>query len=164
MNSGKIIKEFAPTKQNRRNSEGAFIRMKDGAIAFAFTRYRSGHEDGNGADIAVSFSYDEGETFGKERVVLTYEECNAMNIMSVSLLDLGDQIGVYYLKKEKGLLCRLFMRKTVDFISFSEEKICTDVNAYIVVNNDRVRKLSDGRVVFLWFLRFVNQARRRGQR
>ena len=149
MKTGKIVKEFAPTATNRRNSEGAFIRMSNGAIAFAYTRYRAGSEDGEGADIAVSFSFDEGETFGQEKIAFCYEDCNADNIMSVSLLDLGDGvIGVYYLKKSKGLLCQLCLRKTKDFVVFSEEKLCTSDNAYFVVNNDRVRRLKDGRVVF----------------
>ena len=148
MYHGKIIKELPPTADNERNSEGAFIRMPSGEIAFAYSRYRRGLEDGATCDLAVIISKDEGESFSEERVFLTCEECNAANIMSVSLLPLqsGD-IGVFYLKKE-GRNCRLFMRKTRDFITLSKEYYCMEREGYFVVNNDRVRRLSDGSILY----------------
>jgi hypothetical protein len=147
---GKIVKEFLPTEENSRNSEGAFIDMPDGRIAFVYTRYRRGRaQDGDSADLAISYSYDNGESFSEPEVILTPEDCDAMNIMSVSLIKrLDGSIGLFYLKKAKGLQCHLFMRITRDFKSFSEEYRCINEEGYHVVNNDRVRRLSDGRLIF----------------
>lgn len=148
MDTGRIILDLAPTSANPRNSEGSFIRMPTGEIAFAYSRYRDGLEDGSTCDLAVIFSTDEGETFSKERVFLTCEECGAANIMSVSLLSLKNgNIGVFYLKKE-GRNCRLFMRETRDFITLSKEYYCMEREGYFVVNNDRVRRLSDGSILY----------------
>ena len=37
--SRKVLFELPPTKGNPRNSEGDFIRLPDGKIMFAYTRY-----------------------------------------------------------------------------------------------------------------------------
>ena len=147
---GIIVKEFIPTEENPRNSEGAFIALDDGRIAFAFSRYRGDHgHDGDTCDIAVSFSSDNGDSFSEPRVILTPDECGAMNLMSVSLIRLLDgSIGLFYLKKSRGFQCHLFMRKTRDMIALSEETLCTTAVGYHVVNNDRVRRLRDGRLIF----------------
>ena len=146
---GKIVKEFIPSESNSRNSEGAFIRLADGRIAFAYSRYRFGAQDGDVADIAVSFSCDDGESFSEPRIILSPEDCDAMNLMSVSLIKLLDgRIGLFYLKKSKGFQCNLFMRRTEDMINLSEEVRCTPEAGYHCVNNDRVRRLSDGRLIF----------------
>lgn len=148
MNRGRIVKELPPTADNERNSEGSFIRLSTGEIAFAYSRYRGGREDGATCDLAVILSQDEGETFGKERIFLTCEECDAANIMSVSLLPLqSGEIGVFYLKK-KDRSCRLYMRKTRDFITLSKEYDCMERDGYFVVNNDRIRRLSDGSILY----------------
>ncbi len=145
---GKIVKELSKKEGNCRNSEGSFIKMKDGRIAFVYSRYQAGSgDDGDICDLAVIYSSDDGKTFTSEEIILTAKECNARNIMSVSLLPLKDgKIAVFYLKKEKGLVCRPFVRKTEDFKTFSEEKLCIDEKAYFVMNNDRVKRLSDGRI------------------
>ena len=35
---GKFICDLAPTPENRRNSEGCFLTLKDGRILFVYTR------------------------------------------------------------------------------------------------------------------------------
>lgn len=146
---GKIIKDYPPKSGNRRNSEGAFIRMDDGRIAFAFSHFRGGKEDGDASDLAVAFSSDDGETFGNERVFLTPEECHGLNLMSVSLLKMQDgSIGVFYLKKSIGMQCVYYMRRTKDFITFSNEVCCLPEEGYFVVNNDRLRRLKNCRLIF----------------
>lgn len=146
---GRLIRDFIPSNDNARNSEGAFIRMDDGAIVFVYSRYRGGYTDGAACDLAISYSYDEGETFSDGKVILSPQQCDAMNIMSVSLMRLNDgNIGLFYLKKSKGLQCVLYMRKTKDFIDFSDEIRCISEDGYYVVNNDRVRRLKNGHLIF----------------
>ena len=146
---GKIVKEFPPSFSNARNSEGDFIALDDGAIAFVYTRFRGRSEDGGIADLALSVSADGGETFSPEKIILTPEECDAINIMSVTLLKMQDgAIGLFYLKKFVGMQCKLFLRKTRDFTSFSDEICCITENGYYTVNNDRVVRLKNGRLIF----------------
>jgi len=146
---GKIITDMAPTINNGRNSEGAFIRMDNGAIAFAYSKFVAGRGyDDEQSDIAVCFSFDEGETFTKERVIISAKESGAQNLMSVSLLKMQDgSIGVFYAKKITALNSTYCMRKTRDFIEFSKEITCLPCDRYYVVNNDRVRRLSNGDII-----------------
>lgn len=148
MLSHRIVKELPPSAGNKRNSEGSFVKLKNGRIVFAYSRF-SGIEDGASCDIAIVWSDDGGETFSDEKVVISCKECNADNIMSVSLLPMKDEsVGVFYLKKFGDLQCRLYMRRTVDFESFSAETECLPEDGYFVVNNDRVRRLKNGKLIY----------------
>ncbi len=147
---GYIVKEFPPSDENPRSSEGDFIKLKDGRIAFAYSRFRAGFSDGSTCDLAVSFSSDNGETWSKERVFLTPDQCNGFNLMSVSLLPMNDgSIGVFYLKKYIGMQCKLFFRKTVDFETFSQETCCFDYPGYYTVNNQRLIRRKNGSIVIV---------------
>ncbi len=149
MSVGKIVRELIPNGDNRRNSEGSFAGLSDGRIVFAYSRYRDGMEDGCVCDIAAIFSSDEGESFSDVKILFKPEELGALNLMSVSLVELGGgEIAVFYLKKMSGLQCIPYMRKTKDFIKFTDEIRCIDDEGYYCLLNDRVRKLSDGRLMF----------------
>ena len=145
---GKIVKEFTPDEKSFRKSEGAFFRKDDGTVYFVFSHYRLNRDDGGACDLALSVSTDDGNTFSDEKIILTCEECNATNIMSVSLLGMNDgTIGLFYLKKSEKIDCRMFMRKTRDFSSFSDEIVVIPDKGYSVVNNDRVLRLRDGSII-----------------
>ena len=59
----KLVVNMDPKPGNARNSEGSFIRMPDGGILFAYSRYSSDTVgDDDSCDIAVIRSFDEGET------------------------------------------------------------------------------------------------------
>ena len=69
--------------------------------------------------------------------------------MSVSLLPMKDgSIGIFYCKKNGQFQCVPYMRRTYDFQTFSEEIRCNAENGYFVLNNDRVRRLKSGRIIF----------------
>ena len=53
---GKIVCELRPSENNKRNSEGAFIQLKNGDIMFAYSRYRGGDRDHDPADIYAVIS------------------------------------------------------------------------------------------------------------
>ena len=55
---------LCPGEGNPRNSEGAFLRLRDGRILFAYSRY-IGTDAGDDAEceIAGIYSYDNGETW-----------------------------------------------------------------------------------------------------
>ena len=153
MEIGKVVKEFLSTEENRRNSEGAFIRMPSGRIVYAYSAYvgNSWHDDAH-SNMAIVYSDDEGKTFSEPQTVLTAEDCNADNIMSFSLLPMLDgSVGVFYCKKTETntdyCKCTPCLRRTFDFKTFSEEIECTTERAYFTLNNDRVVRLKNGNLI-----------------
>ena len=121
----------------------------DGRIVFVYSQYRDGMEDGDASDIAAVFSLDNGESFSEPTVLFKPEQIGALNLMSVSLVELGGGvIAVFYIKKMVGLQAGVFMSKTRDFITFTDEVCCIDMPGYHVLVNDRARRLYDGRLIF----------------
>ena len=93
----RIIHQLPPSESNPRNSEGAFIRGKQGEILFAYSRYtgESNHDHAS-CNIALIRSFDEGESWSEPQIIATAEAFGTKNIMSVSALEQknGD-IGFY---------------------------------------------------------------------
>ncbi len=133
---------------NMRNSETDFIQLKDGRILLVYTHFVGGYGDHSGAHLAGRYSDDGGYTWTREdRLVLANE--GKMNIMCPSLLRLQNgEIALFYLRKNSGNDCHLYMRKSTDETqSWSEPTLCMDRAGYFVVNNDRIIQLSSGRLV-----------------
>lgn len=135
-----------------RAGEGAFARLRDGSVMLAYTEYDSPsfHDDAS-AHLAAVYSRDEGENWGEHRILLK-KNPEDLNIMSVSFLTLpGGELLLFYLKKSrKGdlVLCQPFMRRSCDDgETFSEEICCGARDKYYVVNNDRIIRLKNGRIL-----------------
>lgn len=153
----KLVLDFVPKRGNPRNSEGAFIRDKDGTILFAYSQYFGNDwHDHQPSNIALIRSHDEGETWSEPEIIATAEELNASNLMSVSAIYQADgKIGIYFLAKlfddgkSEGLhsiLCRVI---TSDGIHFAAERCGFRApKGYYIFNNDRLVRLSDGRLVY----------------
>ena len=112
----KWICDLAPSQENNRNSEGAFIDLADGRILFAYSRYGSGgFDDGAPADIYAVISQDGGESFGEPFALWTRQQAQADNVMSVSLLRMenGD-IGLFYLAKRNVDQCLVYLVRSAD--------------------------------------------------
>ena len=78
MNTGRIILDLPPTEDNNRNSEGAFIQLRDGKLLFAWSRYGAGgRSDWAAADIYGMISADEGESFSQPFPILTHQQNDA---------------------------------------------------------------------------------------
>ena len=91
-----ILKHSDPG--NPRNSEGSFVKLADGTLCFAYSRYNgtAGHDHAS-ADIAAVISKDDGASWSEPVIVF---KNRAMNLMSVSLLRLADnRIAMIYLEK-----------------------------------------------------------------
>lgn len=148
---GRPVLEIVPNEENKRNSEGAFITLKDGRILFAYTYYGGeGWRDDSQADIAFIYSADEGETWSEKEIVFKAEDHGVKNIMSVSFARLknGD-VAIFYLVKHGFEDTRLVMRRSSDESeTWSQAKYCLERKGFNVVNNDRVVSLSDGRLIF----------------
>ena len=147
----KISLELPPGPENPRNSEGAFMPLKDGRIMFAYSRYsgESSHDHAK-AEIAVRYSSDNGATWTDKDEIIARND-SGMNVMSVSLLRLqSGEIALFYLRKNSTSDCRPVMRRSFDEgKTWTDETPCiTDEIAYYVLNNDRVIQLKDGRLLF----------------
>ncbi len=152
MNLGKIVMDLAPndSEGNPRNSEGAFLALDDGSILFAYSRFKGDSAaDYASSDIYALYSYDEGATFTDEKVLLTCEEEKMMNLMSVSLLRMKNgEIGLFYLGRSSKSKLQMFLRTSRDKgAAWSERILCTPAEGVFVVNNDRVIRLQDGRIL-----------------
>ena len=147
----KIALELKPGPDNPRNSEGAFLPLKDGRIMFVYSRYYgSSSSDHATADLAARYSSDNGATWtDKDEIIV--KNHGGMNVMSVSLLRLqSGEIALFYLLKNSTSDCRPVLRRSFDEgKTWSEPTMCiTDEVGYYVLNNDRVIQLKDGRLLF----------------
>lgn len=145
-----IVKELSPSKGNPRNSEGDFILCKDGRILYVYTRYIGESSADNGfSGLAFLYSEDGGNSFGESEIRFLADENTEMNIMSVSLLRMGNgDIGLFYLVRKKWEDCRMVLRRSSDEgMTWSEPVYCMQREACYVVNNDRVLMLSNGRIL-----------------
>ena len=136
-----ILKHTLPG--NPRNSEGSFVKLADGTLYFAYSRY-SGESwyDHAVADIAAVTSRDNGVTWSEPVIVF---KNRALNLMSVSLLRLNDnRIAMVYLEKsavpgwEKFIDCRpKIVFSSDECVSWSDPvEIANIPPGYFVVNND----------------------------
>lgn len=142
------VLNIEPGPGNPRNSEGAFVRLKDGRILFAYTRFTGSEDDEGTAHIAGRFSSDSGLTWTQEDTLILPNE-GEQNTMSVSLLRLkSGAIAFFYLRKNSDYDCRPYLRISKDEAkTWSEPTLCIAPQGYFVVNNDRVIQLASGRLV-----------------
>ncbi len=155
-----IIKDIAPSPVNPRNSEGAFITLKNGDILFAYSRYGGDDwHDHAPSDLYGVISNDNGLSFSEPFPIILHTNIDkAVNIMSVSLIRLNNgDIGLFFLRKslhpeiENFYLCKVCMVRSSD-----EGKTWHDFqvidekdDTYTVLVNDRVIKLNDGTLCYV---------------
>ena len=138
---------------NPRNSEGDFIRLKDGTIRYFYTRFRGqSSDDFAPADLVFRDSADDGKTWAETDSLALANE-GSVNTMSVTVRRLPDgRIALFYLVKDHVggnlISCRPYMRISEDEADTWSERISLDPDvSYYVVNNDRVEILADGRIL-----------------
>lgn len=140
-----VLLELAPGPGNPRNSEGDFIRLKDGRILFVYSQY-CGNSAGDHAqaNLAQIVSSDEGKSWSQPEIIVRME--GGMNVMSVSLLRLRDgRIALFYLRKFSMEDCRTWVRFSADEgQSWSDAVCCMKDADYFVVNNARIVQLRNG--------------------
>ena len=152
----KIGKEvlFLEAKGNiPRNGEGSFIRLNDGRIMFGYTEFLGNDwEDDATANIAVIYSSDEGDTWTKPEILFRKPE-EAWNIMSFSFLRMGNgDIGAFYIIKNNDRTDKIVLTRSSDEGKTWSESIncldCLEEADYYVINNDRIVRLTNGRILF----------------
>ncbi|MBQ3151609.1 MAG: exo-alpha-sialidase [Clostridia bacterium] len=150
--SSEIVWDIRPCEDNPRNSEGDFITLKDGRILFVYCRFDGNAHDNAPCDIAGVISEDGGKTFGEPFIVARASEHGVNNIMSVSVMRLGNgDLGLFYLVKHNTVGSSSFVlrRSSDEGKTFSDPVQCLPDRfvGYYVVNNSRVLITEDGRII-----------------
>ena len=151
--SSKRVCEFPPGAGKPRNSEGDFLRLTDGRLLFAYSKYiaDSGHDDAP-CGVGYALSDDNGRTWTKAPGLLASpEEHNVKNIMSVSLVRfVTGEAAIVYLVKLGGESIAVLRRFTDEkdlTLGAPETVIPEKRGIYYVINNSRLCVLSDGSVL-----------------
>lgn len=147
---GKVVLNLGPSEGNPRNSEGAFIDLDDGSILFVYSTFLgTSHDDHAHACLAAKKSDDRGITWSDSEILVTAKEHEALNVMSVTLLRMGNgDVGLFYLIRKGWHDTRLHLRRSADEgTTWSEDVCCIPALGYYVTNNDRVVRLSSGRLI-----------------
>ena len=150
---GKEVCFLRTCEGNLRNGESSFLRLRDGRIMCVYTKYYGNDwSDHSIARLEAIYSHDEGETWSESHILIEKDE-DALNFMSASLIRLGNgDLGVLYLRKsmkDDKLLCMpYFVRSSDEGKTFSAPILCVNKDGYYCVNNDRLIRLKNGRVLF----------------
>ncbi len=146
--SGAVVAAPAVAGVNPRNTEGSIVRLKDGRLLLAYTRFYGGGGDFALADISGMLSSDAGRTWSAPFLIQRNDaECN---VMSASLLRLrSGELLLGYLRKQSRTDCRYMVRLSRDEGRTWTREICATPRpvGYYVVNNDRVIQLRTGRLL-----------------
>lgn len=143
------IRLLPPGPDNPRNSEGSFIKLRDGRLLFVYSHFYGGARDDSPSYLAGRYSDDGGRTWGDDFTVLENE---GLNTMSVSFLRLQDgRIALLYLVRlragEQQELRGMLRFSEDEAQTWSEPICCTGPSSYYVINNDRLIQLQSGRLV-----------------
>lgn len=143
-----LVQEVSPN--NPRNSEGAFVTLKDGSILYIYTRFQGKHHGDNALGYLASCVSKDGGATWEENDEPVVPKTGKENDMSVSMLRLADgRIALFYLVKHSIKDCRLAMRTSSDEgATWSEPTDCMPgEDNYFVVNNDRIIQTKSGRLI-----------------
>ena len=152
---GNVVLELAPKEGNPRNSEGAFLNLKDGRLLFVYSKFNA--ESGSDvapACLAARYSGDGGKTWTEDRILFVREDFNTpvkicQNIMSVSLLRMKDgALGLFFGIRYGFTDTKLYLFRSCDEgETFDKGTQCVPGFGYYVTNNDRVIRTSSGRIL-----------------
>lgn len=140
--------DLAPSPGNPRNSEGSFLPLRDGRTLFAYSHFTQGAQDDAAAAI-WALTLDEKGVPGQPHELLPSGEGGAMNLMSLTLLRMGNgDIGLFYLRRIGQTRLEMVLRRSADEgVSWSGPSPVTTRPGFFVVNNDRVRRLRNGHIL-----------------
>ena len=81
MKRTQVLLSLDPVPGNARNSEGDFLRLRDGSIIIIYTQYTTDeYGDSTPTRIVSRVSRDNGESWSDYRVVLEPEKFGAINV------------------------------------------------------------------------------------
>ena len=143
---------YTSTEEHPRYTEGSVIEGNDGALLFAVTQFDTTRSDFAHARIVARTSQDGGRTWSTTRTL--QENTGKMNVMSVTLRRLRNLAdphqpwGLFFLQKNDYDDLDVYLRISEDDgDTFGKSILITDTAGYHVMNNDRVCRLSTGRLL-----------------
>jgi len=147
--SGEVIETMLAqsTPENRRNSEGDVIALKDGTLLAAWSDFYGGSSDEAPARISAAISRDGGRAWSPRHTLL--ENTGKQNVMSVSFLrSRSGEVLFFYLVKNSGTELYPEVRRSRDEGKTwsAAVRVVTDPG-YYVMNNARVVRLKSGRIL-----------------
>lgn len=135
--------------RNSRNSEGGFALLANGDILFAYSHFTGEcHFDHEPAFLAGRLSRDGGRSWTEQDSVVLSNE-GKMNVMGAAFLrTLDGKLALFYNRKDSVTDCRMHMRVSPDEgLTWGEPRLCLPEPGYYPVNNDRVVRLTSGRLI-----------------
>ncbi|WP_135554044.1 sialidase family protein [Paenibacillus cymbidii] len=147
---GQRIMDLPPAEGNPRNSEGAFLDLSGGRLLFVYSKFTgTSWDDAADSVIVKRVSEDGGATWSDDEVVVGRDEhSGAPNKMSASLLRMNDGgIGLIYLVRESVFMHAYLRRSADEGRTWSAPVRCMPSQGHYCVNNDRVVRLSSGRLI-----------------
>ena len=131
-----------------RSGEGSAVLLKNGEILFIYSRFTGGGADHDNADLfggtldPVTGEIRDGRIF--------FQDPSALNQMSVSLERLQDgDIGMLFLRKSAPDADDIFFSRSSDEGKSWTSAVKVNLSSeekYMVVNADRLRQFSSGRI------------------
>ena len=142
-----LVNEATPAEP--RHSEGDLVVLSDGSLLLVWTDYHAGKGwDDSPARLSARRSTDGGRTWSRKWPVV--EDEHGTNVMSASLLNLGDELLLVYFDRlpdmpAKGMVAR---RSGDSGRSWSAAAAITPANGNRhAANNASLRQLADGRIL-----------------
>ena len=149
---GRIVKTVETSQDNPRNGEGSFIRLNDGGVMLAYSRFGGEGGDHDHSRIVGITSYDEGETWSGERELFN-DDYECRNNMACAFVRMPNgEIGACYLRKNNEpdgtISCMPVFRYSSDEgKSWSKLVFCTDEIGYYCGTNAASVVTSAGRII-----------------
>jgi predicted neuraminidase len=144
----RLVLDLPPSPENPRNTEGSFLRLKNGDLLYAYSKFTGGTSDHATGHVASRLSKDGGMTWTSEDRTLAANE-QGLNAMSVSFLRLkSGEIALFVINKNTMRDSRPVMRISRDEgKTWSKPTPTIPDTGYFVLNNDRVVQLKSGRIL-----------------
>ena len=143
----KHLLDLPPLPGNPRNSEGAFLALRDGRILFVYSHFSGSVQDDAAAELwALTL---DGDAASRPAPLIPVPDDGAQNLMSVSLLRMANgDIGLFYLRRHGQTSLEMVLRRSGDEgKTWSSPTPVTARAGYFVVNNDRVCRLTGGSIL-----------------
>lgn len=140
----KRLLDLPPVPGNPRNSEGAFLALRDGRVLFVYSHFSGSVQDDAAAELwALAL---DGDVASPPAPLIPAPDDGAQNLMSVSLLRMANgDIGLFYLRRHGQTRLEMVLRRSGDEgKTWSSPTPVTTREGYFVVNNDRVCRLAGG--------------------
>lgn len=158
------VLEMPPEGNVGRNSEGDIIALKDGRLMLGWSQMvNNGTRDMDHAraNLMKRYSSDGGRTWSKPEIMVA-QPPESLNVMCVNFVRLksGD-LALFHLDKRSTLDCRPVMRVSKDegaTWSAPRQIVPDEESGYMVLNNARVRQMSDGRLVVPVAINFFSKS------